>query len=810
MAGQQLAADVGPSAEREASSSARQDEILVTTRKREENLQEVPLAISALTGDEIEKAGIEHLADLANRTAGLEFASTGNVSGSRPIIRGLSQQTRVGDETNVASFIDGVYSPGFSGSTLPFEALERVEVVRGPQSASYGRNSFAGAINYISRKPTEDPDYGFRGTLGTDEKSGLYTYLSGPVIGSTLLGRLDLSYRNAGGTFRNSYDDEPLNSVESKLARVSLRSELEWITMDGSFTYSDDDYSPPARTNIPGTDPRRVGKPAGGGNPFETFAVQFEGADQTPPRFGRRTKGELTDEASVFLSDPRAGGERKGTFTTFRIEFDLDDYVIESLTGYQAREVLSISDVDRYDEGTPYGSALAANEVIGQPIYIQSVTGSREDRDEFSQDLRLSFDNGGPLSGSVGAYFSTEDFTDQRVRDGSDTLQAYSSTCPEEIFGSPSPASCLVTYVEPGGLALDSSSDLKNTFYSLYAGAQYDFLESWSLTLEGRYTWENKEANNTTDNYPSNSVPLGDLGKQRFDYFTPRINLSNQLTDNVLVYGLVAKGVKSGGYNAEAVREDEKIYDTESNWTYEVGGKLTLWDGRATLNAAAFYIDWSDQQITSTARDLVGELTTDPITANIGESEVKGVEFEATALPVDWLTLNLSYTYLDATYDDALFISSRGWVDCEEIGTIECIQIPDPDVPAVLITVSSGQARGNQLVNTSKHLFAGGAEVTLPTGYEDWDGFFRADYAWQDKRYVDSENIGWVPSRGIVNLRLGVKNSHWSVEGFCDNVGDDRTPITGFPPRDFVGVPSNEVANRTGRICGVTTGYRYR
>jgi outer membrane receptor protein involved in Fe transport len=787
------------------------EEITVTTRKKQENLQSLPLPVAAFSEDDLEVRGIESLYDLALHTAGLEFATTGNVGGDRPIIRGLSQQTRVGDETNVATFIDGVYSPGFSGSTPLFDALDRVEVVRGPQSASYGRNSFAGAINYISKKPGDVTDYGARGTLGTDEHAALSTYLTGPIIEGSLAGRLDFAYRDSGGTFKNAVDGEVLSSKETLFGRAAARWTAGRVVVDGSVTYTEDDYSPSARTTISPNDPRRVGKPAGAGNPFETGAVIVEGGDLDPPRFGRRLQGEIRDQDDVFSIDPRAGGERAGVFTILGITVDLDEYEFVSLSGYQTREVISLSDVDRHPYGNTYSSALTRpppNEgesvLIGDPLTIQSVTGSREDRDEFSQDLRLSFTAEAPLTWSVGAYFSTEDFQDQRIRAGNPALQYYSTTCPEEIYGSPPPTECLVTAAIPQ-LSLNQDAILENEFYSVYGGVEWRFLETWALTVEGRQTWENKSANNLAHNFPSNSLPEGDFGTRRFDYFTPRINLSDQVTDDVLLYVLASKGVKSGGFNANALCTDDREYDTEENWTYELGGKFTLWDARATLNLAGFFIDWTDQQITGSGfeSDCV-TLSTEPVTRNVAATEVWGSEVEMTAVPLEWLSMNLSYTFLDGEYTDAVFQTSQGWIDCPEIGTIDCVF--DPVENAL---VSSGRGDGNQLVNTSRHLFNVGAEVRQPIGVDGWDAFFRTDFSWQDKRYVDSENIGWVPARENVNVRLGVRNERWSAEGFCNNLTDDHTPVTSFPPRDFVGVPSIEVTNRTGRICGLTVGFRH-
>lgn len=780
------------------------EEIIVTARKKSEDLQTVPLSIATLGVEEMQNRGIETLADLAAQTAGMEFASTGTVAGTRPIIRGLSQQTRVGDETNVASFIDGVYTPGFSGSTLLFDALERIEVVRGPQSAAYGRNSFAGAINYVSSKPGDELDFGVRSTVGTDEKSALSGYISGPVFGPVLAARLDVAYRDTGGTLINQEDGEPLSASETKFVRLSLRSELDWVLIDAAVNWNDDDFSPPARTSIADTDPRRVGKPPGGGNPFEIGSALLQGLPS--PRIGRLTQGEITDVADQFFFDPRAGGEREGILYSLNFDFDLGDFNLELLTGYSERELTSISDVDQTPLGTTYASGLASSFPNG-PITVQGVTGSREDRDQLSQDVQLSFDGDGPFNWSVGGYYSTENFRDQRIRAGTPALEYVSGDCPAELFGTPPPTECLVVAAIPQ-MSIDLDADLESTFYSVYSAFEWLFLDTWALNVEGRYTWEEKSAVQLADNYPSNRLPVGDLGSQRFKYFTPRVNLSNQVTDDLLLYGLVAKGIKSGGFNSNASLDFEQTYQTESNWTFELGGKWTFWDDRARINVAAYWIEWNDQQITTFAQELENGIlirSADPIVDNIGASQIRGLETEIVVVPTDWLSLNLGYAYNDGEYEDAVFNTSAGYADCLDIGVIECVFDPAENA-----FVSTGRADGNQLKDTSKHQLNVGVEVQQPIGIGEWDAFFRTDYAYRSKRYVDAFQVGWVPSRETVNLRLGVRNLQWNVEGFCENLTDDDTPTTGFPPRDFLGVPRYMTTNRTGRICGMTAGFRFK
>jgi len=722
------------------------------------------------------------------------------------VIRGLSQQTRVGDEPNVATFIDGVYTPGFSGSTLLFDALERVEVVRGPQSAVYGRNSFAGAINYVSQKPGSEFDVGGRATLGTEDKRALSGYVSGPLIGEALGARVDAATRDSGGTHTNAVDGKALANRQTDFVRLSARASIGSILIDAAAQYAKDELTPSSRIVLDPFASRIVGKPGGSGSPFEQGFVEFYGQPDGT-RIGRRVQGEINDETNFFSFDPLSTSERAGYLYTFIADWKLSDrFSLVSTSGYQTRELTSLSDVDNSPEGGLYldGIRVPPTEgIIGEPLFVQGVTGGQEDRDEFSTDLRLNFDGGGRLSWVVGGYFSDETFHDMRVRSGTPTLQRTSGACPDEIYG-PGASRCIVDYAFPG-LFVSSETVHKNQYVAVYGGFDFGFTDTLTLSMEGRQTWEEKSSNNTLVNLPSNRLPRGDLGTKKFDYFAPRINLSWQTTDDLLLYALAAKGVKTGGFNGDAVLEEDIPFDPETNWTYEAGWKLTFWEQRARFNLSAYFIDWENQQITRTQ-----EGSNSPIVGNIAASEVKGFETEIIVTPTEALTLNLGYSYSDPKYKDAVFKSSAGWVDCETIGTIDCVPELDVNGTPTGRQVSSGRGDGNQLVNTSRHLLNAGAEFQRPINIGEWNAFLRGDYSYRSKRYVDSLNIGYVPDLHTVNLRLGVRDDRWTVEGFCDNLLDDVTPTAAFPPRDFLGVPRQFVTVRSGRICGITLGFLYR
>ena len=774
------------------------DEVVVTARKKEEDLQSVPVSISAFTAEDIENRGIQSLEDLARQTPSLEFASSGAVTSRRPIIRGLAQQTRVGDEVNVSTFVDGVYTPGFSGTTsVLFDAIERVEVIRGPQSAVYGRNSFAGAINYITKKPGEEFDLGVRGTYGTEHREALSGFITGPVAGDALALRLDGGFNRTGGTFKNSLNGSRLNGAETTFARLGLRSQLgERVEINASIMRQDDDLEPAAQTVISRNDSRRVGKPDSGVSPFELFySLETTGMLQS---IGRRTLGEMNDENGTFVQDLLAGGERETTRGALNIDFDFGSFTLTSLTGYQNRETMFFSDLDETADGTLFtGPGLTVD-----PIISQTGSGPSEDRDEISQDLRLQYDAGGAVSGSVGLYYSDEEFTEKRWRWGDPPVSTSNAILP-----APPPE-------------VDTEAVLNNEFQSAYAAVEIALAEDWRFSAEGRYTREEKSAAQLQDNFPSDSTPAGDLGTQDFDYFTPRFILSFNPYENGLLYVQAAKGVKSGGFNPNAginleefanlppdeqelfqPAQDEQRYDTEENWTYEFGGKFTFWDDRAQLNAAIYFVEWTNQQILTLSTDVddpdLAITASNPILGNVAESESQGLELEALVLPAEWLTINLGYAYADPKYKDAVFGTSAGWSDCTSIPILDCDENGE----------STGRVDGNRLQNTSKNTFNAGLEVQSPINDRDWLAFMRGDYLYRSRRFTDAENVGWVPEANVVNLRLGVRSDSWTVEGFCNNLLEEDAPTFGFASRDFFGVPNFTVVNREGRMCGLTIAY---
>ena len=786
------------------------EEIVVTTRKREERLSELPLSVSALSWEDIQNRGVEHLLDLAHHVPGLDFETTGSIAGSRPIIRGLNQQTRVGDEVNVATFVDGVYTPGFSGSTsIGFDGLERVEVAKGPQSALQGRNSFAGSINYITRRPGNEVEFGGRATAATEGKWDASAYFALPLVENGLAVRIDAGVFNSGGTHTNSINGERLNDQESGFVRLNVVFNPN-DSLDGFFSlsYRDDKISPSPRAFVDDDDPRLIGKPAAV-SPFERGESTAAGicrdglGGEIDCGIPRLFDGEVTSLGGALFADPLGvAGDRNSLRAVLELAWDLETVTVTSLTGLQDRKAFTFSDADTSPEGTSFSGIVGrrTQALRGGPVLAQSLTGSDEDRYEISQDLRVQSNGDNTLDWLAGVYFSSEDFDDNRKRCSDPPVRSrstiYTQGCPP---------------------VLDEEVNRKNTFRSVYGAFDFDASEKLNLAFELRYTSEKKEFNEMQNVFPirdpssDDYVPPQGRFEDTFTFLTPRGVISYQPNEDTLLYAVAARGAKSGGFNSGSIcvgpndpgpdcSVAERRFEIETNWTYEAGAKINLF-GAAQVNASLFYTDWKDQQLIAGT-----ELATSssPIVRNIEGSTVQGLELEAFVTLTEAISINLGYAFTDTEYGNAF---STATDDLEGVCDIlECAVMAD-DMGEGPIT--TGEITGNQFSSVSRHSGNAGIAFVSPFMNSGYDFFGRADAVFRGKRYIDDSNTGYIGRQVTVNVRFGLQRENLSVQGFCSNVTDDDTPIRTFLLRNFLGVPHRVIHEREGRKCGVSFSFSY-
>ena len=699
-----------------AESTRKMDTVIVTTRNRAESIQDVPLSITALSEEAMDEKSIGSLEDVARFTSGFSFE---NFSGgfATPIIRGQAQTRVTALESNVSTFLDGVYMPRSWAIDVGTSAMSRIEVVKGPQSARYGRNAFAGAINYVPVKAE----------LGLDAPTG--------TLSSTI-----------GDNDRFDYG---INAV------VPIN---DWLAVSGSYMFSEYDGSwenshPYADAGIsPGTEGN-----AGGWNnkshsftaiaepiqglvlegAYYNFDISREMGANTQYReesgdmncgsvrnFGTQSLfcGEIPGITGDVSIDPRAYSVQSDTdILRFKASYDLtDDVAISYLFGNVKGEVdianLTVPDV------TNCVSCTFQNAPIGGIDYD-------------SHEIKLDY-TGDSFRGAVGAFFSegTDDYKFEYV-----------------IVGAIDPNDLYNLGSDPAAVRVPLENTTTETeVKSLFAEGQYTLPNGLTrIGAEVRYSETKLTATNNM---------TGSMLDATFDVITPRFTIEHDLTDNTLLYASAARGAKAGGFNPTAVADEFKVFDEEFNWTYELGAKNTFLDGRLVLNGALFYTDWSNVQInspdpSSSLPDAVN------ITLNLGDATVLGVEGDFAFYATDNLSFDGTFSHTKAEYSD-------GTVDARfRRTTAACDDVVCP---------SSGDVGGNEIERTPPTQASLGVqwEDDLPFWGATWN--VRSDVTYQSEFYATSMNLGTIPERTLVSLRGAVQWDNLDVSLWVKNATDEE------------------------------------
>ncbi|UCG71384.1 MAG: TonB-dependent receptor [Chromatiales bacterium] len=510
------------------------EDILVTAQRIEASLQETPISITALTGDQLRLKGIQTSEQLAGFTPGLQIQR--DVIG-KVVIRGIGTENfTVAGDPGVALNMDGTYISRSSIAIFDLFDMERVEVLRGPQGTLYGRNATGGAINFITQKPTDEFDMDFQFDAGDYDKLRFEGAVGGPIVDGVLNGRIATLVFDRDGFTDNKFPGvgrglDELDSRDLFAVRGSLSSEIGRLSLDFRVDYYDDDSNP-----IPYkyTDDPLVfsGQP---GSPYSNpLASQERDVSQ----------GYETDLLNGRSADSVGSWDQTGASLT--AAWDLgNDLTLKSISAYRNFQFTWLNDGDGIEE-------FLVN-------YYQD-----DDSDLYTQELQLLSEGDGAWTWILGAYFLYED---------SDTDTAI----PLAEFGGG------VYYV----------GDAETTAYAGFGQVNWQFADRWSLTAGARYSYEEKEVDYTSElSFIPLTLPVDE--DDDWDSITPKVGIDFFLNEDVMFYASVTKGFKSGGFNLIAVQSS---YDDEEVWSYEIGSKGTYFDGRLLLNASAFYYDYDDLQV---------------------------------------------------------------------------------------------------------------------------------------------------------------------------------------------------------------------
>jgi len=740
-------------------------EIVVTARNKKEKVQDVPLTINAISGDQMVKQGITNLRDIAYKTPGLIVNGGGAETLNRPSLRGLP--TSEGDPT-VAVFYDGAYISGTYANNIAVLDLERVEVVKGPVNSLYGRPAYAGAINYVSKVPSAETDGRISISAGNDGQRKASFAFGMNVIPDVLMLRFAAGHDGYEGGYTDKVNGNKAGGYSKNDAQVSfLFTPTSRLSVNGRVYYGHDDFdASPLTWNDNNCGPQSTSYSA---FPHATFFCgQFHPTQHAI---------EVSDNAASQTANSRRVWNAVG-----KVNYDLDFGDLSAISTYTHSTLARFVDFYGRRDGIPFIVVSTASTGVngtaaGTQVGVQNLVssfGASDRTNDFAQELRFTSKQDKPLRYTFGAYYAKASSTSETLTglDGSSladgtTIRGLLSTFNYDRY-----------FLVSGTGFSDAVTASKSTtqIWSGFAGAEYDVIPALTVAIDGRYASLKRGISLIS----SNTAPAGSgvafvpvSRSTTFNNWTGRASLRYKITPDAMVYATVSNGVKPGGFNARATSAIDLVYGEEKAVTYEVGAKTQFFDHKVTLNGSLFLINLKGIQGTGPAQDPA---TLGLVTSNIGEARSKGFEVDMAVHPTPWLSLDGGVGYSDITYRNNSYDYSFA-ATCVAIGATYCDQSRVISVPTAQgINRTVYVLDGLHPSGSSKWTFSGGADVNLPIN-DDIAFFASVKYRYQSRQYANNQNISWNRALNRIDLRTGVDlKEGLRVTAFVDNVTNDKTP----------------------------------
>ena len=713
-----LAQDAPPAGEAPAAESeeAGADVIVVTARRREERLIDVPVAVTAFSGEELANRGALDITDVAQVTPNVTLeASRATNSTLSAFIRGVGQQDPVsGFEAGVGIYLDDVYLNRPQAAVLDIYDVERIEILRGPQGTLYGRNTIGGAVKYVTRRLPQEFSVKARATYGT--------------------------YDQAEGVLTASAPLNDIVRVGGSIARLSRGGFGDNLTL-GIENYNKDVWG--ARLSL---------EMGGYGEPVFIRVSGDYTRDKSNPRGGHRLIPGLVSGAPVLddvydtrggLDDPEQDVEAYGMAINAEVNFS-DAVTFRSISAWRRDDSYTPIDFD----------ALPAVDLDVPGVYFN---------EQISQEFQLLWDDGGPLTGLVGLYY----------------LDAKADTLFDVRIFTTFP-----------GLTAFTEAAVDTETYAVFGDFTYDLTEQFSVSLGGRYTWDERTASILRQNYLGGGspffggagIPFGApgtdfTGSREFKKFTPRASISYMPTPDHNIYASYSQGFKGGGFDprgvganapdldGDGVRSDDEIaaflsFAPETVDSYELGYKGSLMGGRLNVAVAGFYADYTDVQIPgSVACTVAGLPSFCGIVSNAGKATFKGVEFEADARLGGGFNLATAIGYIDAEYNEYI-----------------------TNIVVNGVNTPTDVAEFREVQNTPEFTASGTLSYTAPLG--DGDIYLGTTIAYRSKThqfeipnpYIDQEGYALVDA-SVVYTAPGER---WSIGLYGKNLTDKQYKTSGY------------------------------
>jgi outer membrane receptor protein involved in Fe transport len=713
--------------------------IQVTAQKRSENAQETPISMNVLSSDDLKEKSIEKIDDLQYAVPNLHMTETG--ISTQMFIRGIGTGNNQGFEQSVGQYIDGIHYGRQQLLRMPFLDLERIEVLKGPQSIMFGKNSVAGALNLSSAKPTQDTEIHlglqYQPTIDATEFTGM---VSGALT-DTLSARLAVRDYSEEGYIENTFKDREETIREETAVRLSLLWEPS-DAMNFLFKIEHDEFDGTGRQiEVIKDEPSLAGAPI----PGATFS-QILGALGHPDAI---SDSELNYERQADAEESNNNNLDNATLTA---NFKLGDYTLTSVSGYVSYDFVETCDCD-------YTAA---------PIFSVFID---EEYEQFSQEIRLVSPVGEKFDWLGGLFYQTSELSfDDNIKIPNNSVLGLLSG------GALSPLT---------GQGAGRNYQLDTDMFSAFFQGRYHFTDALTLTLGARFTREEKTSSrvmNITDlgtgdittnpmapalfdvvfGIQSEQSPLSPQGhnlsgNRDENSFTPLINISYKIDQKIMAYVSATTGFKAGGFDARANNVNSWEFEEEEATAYEMGIKSLLLDDRLEVNLSFYRTEYDNLQVSQFDGVLGFNV------GNAKETVVQGVEVEGRWIIFDGLSMQYGLAYLDHEYKD--FTN----------GNCHSRQVPDGDIGAdgnqlCDYTGKSGQYTPKFTASIGFDYFT---EVSF-LGFEYFRTTLGLYHSAKQNVDVNLNPLYEVDAYDKVDMRIALESENWNIALFGKNITNEE------------------------------------
>jgi len=715
-----FAAEASDAAAADAAAEDAGEPIVVTARRRAENSQDVPIAISVVDGAALDRSGNFTLNQVQQLVPSLQVTSF-NPRNTNVNIRGLGANSSLavdGLEYGVGFYVDGVYFGRPGQSQFDLVDIQQIEVLRGPQGTLFGKNTTAGALNITTKAPSFDPDLTAEATLGDYGYHQVRASGSVPIIADKVAVRLSLADTHRDGFLRNSYDGSKAQDYDNFTARGQLLiqpSETVKIRLIGDYSKQKQ------KSQLPLID-----------GYFTNYANGQTIANNIVDRAARFSYPLPTRNAfsRVGAADAPYQANMESYGVSGQVDWDLGGTSLTSITAYRWWDWYPANDGD--------STALSINTLAQQQNFQR----------QFSQELRLASDGHNTIDYQVGLFYYW-----QVVRGYGRT--GYGRDFARWNLPGNTPAAALGTIDRAlSGLEVNSYSDPRTKSYAAFGQADWHLSDALTLTGGLRYTHEDKTGSYSRFLAPDSGgnrnlltgaqqaqFQVSDLSfaaTDKSDAVSGLLTLSYKVTPEALLYGTYSRGSKSGGLNITAGGVGNPVVAPEKVNAFEIGLKSQWLNDSLTFNAAAFLTDIKDYQ-GNVSQQVPGTTTTVQYIDSIPKGRSKGIEVDLAYTPVRWLSLTASAAYTDAKF----------------VRYANAPQRPELAIPG---TPQVQDLSGTALPGVSKFAYTLGADASQPVG-QDVEAYVHADFLHRSSfNSTATDSIyGEVPAYGLLNARLGLR-----------------------------------------------------